>query len=350
MPFVFAMCMTPAGGDLHIGGYDTSYAVNNAIYWEPFDPTWWGYRIGMGGINVQGQSAIPLDASMPYVMLDSGTTPTYLNTSVFNALVNQIAAACPSCDLRPFQNPNTFYSDVNPNNYPPVVITFTNVILTLAGPGYIIQDPSYPGYYGSAFMPQDLVAGDGRMMTMGVYTFLSFYHVYNIQTNSIGFGVANSNCQGALDVNQPPASVSPSASQPPSTSGGGITPVNTPGAVTPPPSSAGNANAVPSAPIPMAPPTTPVPPAANCILGLLCFPAPPPATPPPPGVCFLGLDCPPVTPPVAPPTDTPQAPQAPQSYGLVGTVNSVPNAAPVVTALNLVVIVATLISVIATLL
>ena len=216
MPKQFAMCMSSTGGDLHLGGYDSSYA-DGTISWFTFDAGASHYNLPLTAISV-GSSAV--SGSSGSVIFDSGSTFSLLPTSVYNGLVSAIESACPACSTAVFTSNS--YQSVNPADYPTITLSFTaisgsTVTYSLTGAQYLWANPSNANQYTAGF--ED--SGSSTTWLFGQSFMRNWYTIFDVAYGVVGIGnLASGKCTAALTPTGDLVTLSPSTTKPPTSTGG----------------------------------------------------------------------------------------------------------------------------------
>lgn len=253
MPKQFAMCMTATGGDLHLGGYDSTYA-SGTISWFTFDPEASHYNLPMTQIAV-GSSAIA--SSSASVIFDSGSTFGIIPDTVFNAIVSAVEDECPTCNTAVFTSPS--YQTVVPATYPTITLSFTDVTgatitFSLTGSQYLWANPNNGAQYTAGFGP----SGDDETWLFGQSFMRNWYTIFDVGYGVVGIGnLANGKCTASLTPTAPLSTLTPASTKPPTSSGGITQKPDSP--ATRPPIAATPATAPSSPTPPIAPGVTPPP-------------------------------------------------------------------------------------------
>ena len=215
MPKQFAMCMSATGGDLHLGGYDRTYA-SGAISWFTYDPDFSAYTLFLSGVGVGDSRVAEPHGS---VVIDSGSTFTLFPLGLYTALVDKIKNVCPECNADVFDT--NAYQTVNPADYPSITVslaldttTNANTTYTLTGAQYLLANPSNPNQYTSGFV----VSSGSTSFVFGQSFLRNWYTIFDIAYGAIGIGnLAPGKCTAALAPTGERTTLSPSSTQPPPT-------------------------------------------------------------------------------------------------------------------------------------
>lgn len=216
MPAQFAMCMTTSGGDLHLGGYDNSYA-SSGINWFRFNSSSSHYDISVSGWSV-GSTNIANSAAS--VTVDSGSTLTHVPHAVYEAIRAAVQDQCPTC-------PNVWdgvATVLTPNSFPSITLSLqdsagTARTITLTGSQWLYSQNGN-NQYQAGFTDEF-----GDEWIFGQSMMRNWYTVFDMGYGVVGIGnIASGKCTAALSPAAPLTSITPSTEKPP-TSTGGLTPV-----------------------------------------------------------------------------------------------------------------------------
>lgn len=159
----------------------------------------------------------------PWTTIDSGSTFTYFTTTLYNNIINQIRAQCPSCSMAPFSNFGIAFA-LTPSSYPTIVLTFQDITLTFPGSSYFVASSRNSGFYFAGFTSIDPTTGISGII--GVSFLTHFYTVFDVAHQRVGFGPVNAAlCTGFLAPSAPLSNVAPSTPHPPVTDGAFVTPL-----------------------------------------------------------------------------------------------------------------------------
>ena len=203
LPQNFSLCFTTNTGELHLGGYDDSYA-GSAISWLPLDLNSAQYAVQLAG--VQFDSTTIAQSSAP-AYFSSGAIFSTFPRPVYNSLVTAIRDRCVSC-------PNVFgtyyVSLIEPNLFPSFTITFTDstgasVPYTLSPVEWLLQNPNNPSQYIAGFQ-----AFDEDHYLIGQLLMRSWYSVFDIHNGVLGLSKLQSGkCTAASAAPITPLSIVP---------------------------------------------------------------------------------------------------------------------------------------------
>ena len=183
LPKNFSLCLTTNTGELHLGGYDDSYA-GSAISWLPLDLNSVQYAVQLSG--VQFDSSTIAQSSAP-AYFSSGMTFSYFPKPVYDSLVASIRAYCPSC-------PNVFgaaFVNANPDLFPSFTLTFVDatgasVPYTFAPRDWLMGRPS-TSQYVAGFM-----SSDDEHYIIGASMMNHWYTIFDIHNGVLGLSTLQS--------------------------------------------------------------------------------------------------------------------------------------------------------------
>jgi len=201
---VFAMCLTPQGGVMTLGGIDDRF-YTGPIQWSPIQEEMW-YVLKVEDIGVDGRT-LGLPAQMYNqigggTILDSGTNTFVVNSEAYDIIFARFIDYCTVadlvgiCDVRAnltIFHPGTCYNmtQADIDAYPPVSVTLEGTEpLTLRGRDYLIPHPELDGRYCMGIQPSGL----GGFTILGNVFQNPFYTIFDRENKRLGFATAT-NCQ-----------------------------------------------------------------------------------------------------------------------------------------------------------
>lgn len=207
MPNMFALCLTKSGGLLQMGGYNQSFSNN--IAWIPYDASAVQYQISVSFLV----SNVSVPNSSINMLVDSGSTVSFIPQNLFNSLVIEIQDQCTNSaclSSSPIWN-GKYVSINNTSVFPNITIvtktnTSENVNLTLTPQYYLIQ---YQNLFAFGFaVSNNYILGDPFLR--------AFFIVFDRQSNLLGIGKIIENlCLEELSATPPGLEILPPVIDPP---------------------------------------------------------------------------------------------------------------------------------------
>ncbi len=90
--YLFSLCLGPQGGELTVGGFNSSFLENggsSSLQWIPMDTDMF-YTVGLDSVSFGDASGVFSSEDFGRVIIDSGTTLVFFPSRIFEWLLSQI--------------------------------------------------------------------------------------------------------------------------------------------------------------------------------------------------------------------------------------------------------------------
>jgi hypothetical protein len=219
LPPQFATCFHENGGELHLGGFDLSFS-SHGISWYNWDASASHYEVPLTQITVNGNT-VGYTASSGKPIFDTGSTVSYIPSTVFNNMLTQVTTYCSSCQTDIFTS--GVYRTLNPDDYPNITLSFTdtssNVVqYELSARQYLVPHPDDSNQWAGGFTED---TSPTPRWLFGVSFMKNWYTIFDVGNNRLGLGdIDSAKCSAELPPVAPLTEITPGTVKPPASSGG----------------------------------------------------------------------------------------------------------------------------------